>query len=106
MVKNTFILIIGILMGAGIAIYINHFTGKVETKYIELDKDFVLDNGSVLKQGTLLRIDEGMSEGFTRYQIYVNYKGDNAIKLKVFLKENLKSPYWMYLKDSSSLETQ
>jgi len=106
MIKVTIVLVIGILIGVDIAMYANHFNGKEQTKYIELNKDFVLHNGSVLKQGTLLRVDECMSEGFTRYQLYVNYKGNNAINSKVMLKKDLKSPYWMYLNDSSNLKAK
>ena len=49
---------------------------NIETKYIELKKDFILDNGSVLKSGSLLRIEKSFSEGHTRYILYINSKGD------------------------------
>ena len=66
-----------------------------QTKYIELKEDFVLDNGSVLKKGCVLKVDKSMNESFTRYILYVNYKGTISIEAKTFDLDNFIKPYWM-----------
>jgi hypothetical protein len=99
--------VIFFISGVAIGILLLSFIGNVkdrETKYIELKRDFVLDNGSVLKSGSLLRIEKAFSEGHTRYILYLNSKGDKYTELKTFNKENLIHPYWMYVADSSFKE--
>ena len=71
-----------------------------QTKYIELKEDFSLHNGSVLKKGTMLKVEKSASEGYTRYILYVNYKSGEGIEPKIFKKENLIKTYWLYRIDS------
>lgn len=100
MKKNIIFFILGLIIGILSLSFIGSRKNS-ETKYIELKRDFILDNGSLLKSGSLLKIEEAFSEGHTRYILYVNSKGHKYTELKTFKKENLIHPYWMYVVDSS-----
>jgi len=98
-------LIIGLSIGAILMSFIkNNKEEKQQTKYIELKEEFSLNNGSVLKKGTMLKVDKSASEGYTRYILYVNYKSDEGIEPKTFEKENLIKPYWLYRIDSLTIK--
>jgi len=101
MKKNILFLISGLVVGGLIMSFVDKAESGNETKYIELKEDFILTNGSVLKKGALLRIDQSYSEGHTRYILYINYKGEAGMELKKYDKENLINPYWMYRTDST-----
>jgi cbb3-type cytochrome oxidase subunit 3 len=105
MKKNILMLITGLSIG----VILMSFIGKKkeeeqQTKYIELKEDFSLHNGSVLKKGTMLKVDKSASEGYTRYILYVNYKSGEGIEPKAFEKENLIKPYWLYRIDSLTIK--
>ena len=102
MKKSILFLIGGLIIGALTMSFIEKYKESYQTKYIELKEDFKLDNQSLLKKGTLLKIDKAASEGYTRYCLYINYKSEEAIELRSFDKENLIKPYWMYRTDSTS----
>ena len=103
MKKNILLLTIGLLIGAVLMSFIDKYDdGEQQTKYIELKEDFTLSNGGILKQGTLLKIDNPASEGYTRYILYVNYKSNEGMELKTYNKQNLIKPYWMY-RDSTTV---
>lgn len=98
MLRTIITLLIGIIVGAFLmAFYIKEKDSSVQTDYIELKGDFKLPGGSILRKGILLRSDKSMNEGFTRYILYINYKGTAFIKHNAFEKENFVKPYWMFL---------
>lgn len=80
------------------------FSTKSEYRYFELKKDLALFNGSLLKKGTVLRFDQGMNEGFNRYILYLNHKGNSEATFQDYpLKENEKHyiiPYWLVEADT------
>lgn len=103
MKKNILMLLIGLSIGAMLMSFIkNKQEGEQQIKYIELKEDFLLNNGGVLKKGTMLKVDKPASEGYTRYMLYVNYKSEEGIELKSYDKYNLIKPYWIY-RDSSAI---
>lgn len=70
-------------------------------EYVKLKEDYDIDNVGTLKKGTILRIDEPMSEGFTRYILYLNLKGDGTEIYKTDKhKDYLIIPYWLQLTDT------
>jgi hypothetical protein len=105
MKKNILILIAGLSIGAVFMSFIKiNNEDEQQTKYTELKEDFSLNNGSVLKKGTMLRIDKSASEGYTRYILYINYKSDDGVEPRIFKKENLIKPYWLYRSDSLAIK--
>lgn len=98
MKKNIGLVMLGLLIGALLSSFINFSGGS--TKYIRLEEDFVIANGGIIKKGTYLRVDESFSEGFTRYILFLNYKGDSGTTFEEFDKPNLVKPYWIYRTDS------
>ena len=49
-----------------------------DNPYIILNEDYKIEGvGGVIKKGTILKTDEAMSEGFTRFILYLNLKGGN-----------------------------
>lgn len=63
-------------------------------KYVKLKDDYIIEDVGTLKKGAILRIDEGMSEGFTRYILYLNYKGGNTEIYKTGHPDEI-IPYWL-----------
>jgi len=103
MLRSILILLTGVLLGILSVTFYNKYQQAGYTKYIELREDFTLDNGSVLKRGCMLKIDNSSNENFTRYLLNLNYKGGKGIEAKVFDKGNLIKPYWMY-RDTSLIK--
>ena len=81
--------VMGVTMGIIITIYFN-FDNK---GYLMLDKDYTLENGSIIRKRTEIKIDKGMSEGFTRYKLYINIKHTSG-EVKLYDKYNYVIPYW------------
>lgn len=101
MKKNILVLIFGITIGIILTSFIKKYKEEnQQTKYVELKEDFTLNNGSVLKKGTMLKVDKSSSEGYTRYIAYINYKSNDGIELRIFDKENFIKPYWLYRIDT------
>jgi hypothetical protein len=98
MKKNIGLVMLGLLMGALLSSFIT-FSGT-STKYIKLEEDFVIESGGIIKKGTYLRVDKSFSEGFTRYILFLNYKGESGTTFEEFDKTNLVKPYWIYRTDS------
>ena len=61
--------------------------------YVILKSDYKIADVGNLKKGTVLRIDEGMAEGFTRFILYLNLK-DNDFE-KYPHQEKGIIPYWL-----------
>ena len=66
------------------------------SRYIKLDHDYVLSDGSILKSGTELKVDDNQPENCSRYILYVNSKGRIG-NSQIHEKPNLKIPYWVVL---------
>lgn len=84
---------LGLILGAGIFLLLGNST-KTTTKYIKLKNDYRVGDAGYLKKGTILKIDEAMPEGFTRYILYVNLKYDDVDNYTTE-KENEIIPYWL-----------
>ena len=88
-----FILILGIILGLSIGFYL---WGIEYPKYVELQEDVIISDIGEIKRGTILKVDEEMSEGFTRYILYLNNKGIGVREYKQDKeKVNLIIPYWL-----------
>lgn len=88
-----FILILGIILGLSIGFYL---WGIEYPKYVELQEDVIISDIGEIKRGTILKVDEEMSEGFTRYILYLNNKGIGMSEYKQDKeKVNLIIPYWL-----------
>jgi hypothetical protein len=59
-----------------------------------------LTNGGYLKKGTVLKINEAMPEGFTRYILYLNLKGNRTSPHKTEHDDQVV-PYWLHPVDST-----
>lgn len=70
-----------------------------EFTYVKLLNDCFIEDMGSLKKGTVLRVDRSMSEGFTRYILYLNLKSEDVQILKNMQPEIIK-PYWLQLVDT------
>lgn len=84
-------LIIGIVLGIILNKLYHHFD-KTQHEYYVLDSDYQGENKSLLKKGTVISYDQGFSEGFSRYVLYINIKDFEAPKK--FTKEKEIQPFW------------
>lgn len=94
--RNDFIL--GLIMGVVVMLVLYFFVfAKNENKpfrYVQLKEDYKIENVGTLKKGIVLRTDEGMSEGFTRYILYLNLKGGNTEIYRIEHPDEI-IPYWL-----------
>jgi hypothetical protein len=81
-------------LGFFVAELVGHFK-TTELAYIKLNKDYVMDNGSHIAKGTMLQIDKGFSEGFTRYLLYVNISDADIPDSSFVIKRNVKNVHWL-----------
>lgn len=81
-----------------ITIYYYFDRSNNETYFI-LDKDYEISNIGVLRKGAKIKFDKGMDEGFSRYILYLNIKGENFEKDKTETYDIV--PYWLNEIDSS-----
>lgn len=92
MINKILILFLGLVIG-GIIGYL--VPKQNDSTYFELKSDYTSQNGSILKSGTKLCYDQGFSEGFTRYILYVNIGADDLHVEKIEQAEKyLVFPYW------------
>lgn len=84
-----FVFVIGILLGGAVTYFLINST--LETRYVTLMQDYKIEGVGVLHKGAKLKIDEGMSEGFTRYILFLNLKGGNT---KLSIEKGIV-PYWL-----------
>ena len=90
--KTVISFILGVMIGGFVVFYLNITTNTPNSKYLKTDKDYYLHNGSTIKSGTSLKIDEGMSEGFTRYILYINAKSISGVVVE---EKYSIIPYWI-----------
>jgi hypothetical protein len=87
----------GIVIGALATVTIVYFLSdrkEPAKKYVQLTADYAIADVGTLNKGTVLKVDEGMSEGFTRYILYLNLKGDNVTVYKTEHPDEI-IPYWL-----------
>jgi len=84
------------------SIFINYKSSKNKAMYFILDKDYELEQNGMLKKGTIIKYDAGMSEGFDRFILYINIKGNDFIRDTNEIYDIV--PYWLVEIDSSKKE--
>lgn len=88
----------GLVTGVILMLCLYFFSfGKKESKqfkYVQLKEDYKIEDIGNLKRGTILRIDQAMPEGFTRYILYLNLKGDRTEAYKSEYSDEI-IPYWL-----------
>ena len=99
---NSFISGFATGVGVLLAFYFLDFAkGESKSfKYVQLKDDYKIEDVGTLKEGAILRIDEGMSEGFTRYMLYLNLKGGNTEIHKTEHPDEI-IPYWLQPTDTT-----
>lgn len=90
----------GLIFGIAVMFFINHFKQKDYT-YVQLKHDYHIQGIGEVKKGTNLRFDESMSEGFTRYILYLNLKDSDVSIYKTDHKDEV-IPYWLSRVDSTN----
>ncbi len=92
--RILFFFIIGVIVGAIGMTIIRYDTNASlkEHPYFVLNTDCKIEGAGTLKKGTLLKIDNGMDEGYTRFILYLNAKGIDIAKVDT-LKPSVIIPY-------------
>src|SRR5690349_16101562 len=89
----------GLISGIAGMFFVNYFKQKNYT-YVQLKHDYRIEGiGGEAKRETKLRFDQSMSEGFTRYILYLNLKDSDIIIFKPDRKD-VVIPYWLTRVDS------
>jgi len=95
----------GFIMGLFVlAIYIYNVECDNDNEYFRLKNDYCIDDIGLLKSGTLLQFDEAMSEGFTRYILYLNISDGEMLEKYEAKEKDMIIPYWLNIKDTTSIE--
>jgi len=89
--KTLIVLIVGIILG----FLISKKVSFERPSYVVLQSDYFHQELGLLKKGTKLRYDEGMSEGFSRYILYINISDANKLTLEKSNHINEIEPYWV-----------
>lgn len=98
--NKVLIFILGLAIGAGVFILLGSSKQQnAKAKYIQLKNNYKIEGAGYLTKGTILRIDEPMDEGFTRYIIYLNLNDGEIVdnyssKYDIF-------PYWLMPTDTT-----
>lgn len=89
------IFLLGTVFGVAILLIKDHisFYKSNKERYFVLQRDYRIENGGLLKKGTSLKFDEGMSEGFDRFILYLNVKGGQIVIDTI--SPNQIVPYWL-----------
>lgn len=90
--KITITFVLGIILGIAATLTYIYYSNSYH--YAKLTTDVEIINVGTLKKGTILRIDKGMDEGFTRYILYLNFKSDKVEKVETENRYIVK-PYWI-----------
>lgn len=92
--KGLFFLL-GLAIGSFITVIYFKYSGNSHNNkpYFKLQANYKIEGvDGYLKKGTIIRIDEGMDEGFDRYILYLNIKGGKLQKIDSL---NGVYPYWL-----------
>ncbi len=94
--KNLLIFLLGLLTGLVVSFFaIYFFFFREVNQYVETKSDYNLENGSVIRRGTVLKIDQTFSEGFTRYILYLNLTDGERVERHDEPIHDIVIPYWM-----------
>lgn len=77
---------------------------NIDNVYFKLKGDYCIENMGRLKSGTLLQVNKGMSEGFTRYILYLNLSDGEKVEKYNTKEKDMIIPYWLNVKDSTCKE--
>jgi hypothetical protein len=97
--KNIFKTLVVLIIGAVLGFFISKKVSFEKPKYVILKSDYFHQELGLLKKGTKLRFDEGMSEGFSRYILYLNISDADNLKLEKSNYINEIDPYWIEKKE-------
>jgi hypothetical protein len=97
-------LLLGFLTGAIVVSAVIYFIFlKSTNKYVEIKSDYFIENGGIIKKGTVLKIDQPFSEGFTRYVLYLNLSDGEIVEKHEEPRTDVVVPYWL---QSDTLKTE
>lgn len=103
--SKWFIFFLGLVSGIALLGFYSFRIGKSsDNVYFKLKNDYCIENIGYLKSGTLLQVDKGMSEGFTRYILYLNLSDGEEVEKYYAKEKDMIIPYWLYVKDSTCIE--
>jgi len=90
--KSLATFLLGLILGIGICFL--GFNYETNVEYAELNQDFELANGGVLKEGTKIKYKASYPEGFSQYSLYLNIGSENN-KLSLRREEHDVIPHWI-----------
>lgn len=76
-----------------------YFFNKIENpkpnhNYFKTTEDYLIEDVGQIKKGTLIKLDQSFSEGFTRYILYLNiHDEDSLIHQETDYSDEIM-PYW------------
>tara|TARA_B110000977_G_C10898561_1_gene424305 strand:+ start:368 stop:709 length:342 start_codon:yes stop_codon:yes gene_type:complete len=94
MKSKLILLVVGCILGFCSSKLISWVKAK-DTIYIKLDADYQMDNGSIVTKGSMLEVDKGFSEGFTRYILYLNISDADSPDSNFIERDNYKHIHWL-----------
>jgi len=86
------------------SLYLYSMGSHSANEYFKLKGDYCIDDVGHLKSGTLLQVDKEMSEGFTRYILYLNISDGEEIEKYKTKEKDMIIPYWLNIKDTTCFE--
>lgn len=97
--KNIFKILVVLIIGIVLGFFVARKASIEKPKYVILQSDYYHQELGLLKKGTKLRFEKGMSEGFSRYILYLNISDADKLELKKSNHINEIEPYWIEKKE-------
>lgn len=97
--RNWKSLIFGFLLGI-FAMTILSKNNSPPIRYVKITQDYFIENVGVIRKGTILKVDKGFSEGFTRYVLFLNISSSEKFDLHNSDFHDEIVPYWLKPKRS------
>lgn len=90
--KYFFCFSLGLLIGA-LVILIFKSSFNYKENHV-LKEDWILENNSIIKEGTIVEYVASYSEGFNRYSLPINVQNEDVKKLDSLKQNNAVIPIW------------
>jgi uncharacterized protein YxeA len=97
--KNIFKILVILIIGIILGFFISKKMSFEKPSYVVLQSDYYHQELGILKKGTKLKYDQGFSEGFTRYILYLNIHDSQHPKLLNENRNEIIIPYWIEKKE-------
>jgi hypothetical protein len=97
--RKNILIFISLVINIGLCCFFL-FEGTENVTYYKTKVPYCIENIGVLSPGTIIKLEDGMSESYTRYSILLNVSDIEELDIYETSKVNMNIPYWLRPLDS------